>query len=619
VTPEGKRTVTYDIGADGSVLKWQDAEKPPTIENIFGTLYANRGKEVNNGVQNLVVLASSPQGIASIQVVANGTNLVDEKTCTEDIETEVVECSPLINEWVMETEDFTPGRLNLEVIVKSRVEGVDEISAERFWVNIPPPPPPLPGGLPVKPRFKDILNFREEFGLDIWEPVNDETEVNDRVYDLINAWTAGDPVARSSAERWGVPLRVQDVAEMEYRETYVLQNGALIQQWAATHAPATYGGYYVDHRAGGIMRIGFTADQAELVTQLKEQVGLSAANRVAGYPSSPNDSIAELTNLQMTIAEQDSTTGPLAGLITRVGIDLANNRVKVGSLNAGQVEAGLHSAYGSNAPIVAYADQSEPLEGHFTDDGPVQPGIAVGFAEENKPNYCTAGFAAKEKTSKINQATGQPFVERFLLIAGHCWATFKNSLGFVVRRFNSSKDPTPSRIGTVARRSNNFKVKQFSTDAAAIRLDGDVPLSPSVFREGASPGYVSGTVTPAVGMIIHKSGATSKKVKTGYITGPAEPVGFLSLLGPGEYGPYFLVPNTMPGAHGDSGGPIWTTGGKAVGLVSFGGPEHSAFSPLQPPELPDEWGAGHRASREQAPGILHAPGMGPGLYISTSP
>ncbi len=62
--------VTYDIGEDGSVFKWQNALKPPEFENVAGTLYDVESKEtaapINVGEYNLVVHAYSEEGIASI-------------------------------------------------------------------------------------------------------------------------------------------------------------------------------------------------------------------------------------------------------------------------------------------------------------------------------------------------------------------------------------------------------------------------------------------------------------------------------------------------------------------------------------------------------------------------
>jgi YD repeat-containing protein len=617
VTPEGAPIVTYDIGADGSVLKWQNTKKPPTFTNISGSLYANKGKLLNTGVHNLIVQANSAEGIESIQIVANGSELVSEKICTQEAPTPPVECVNEKDEWVTETENHPPGILNLEVIIKDRT---GEAAAERFWVNIPQPPPPPPAGAPVKPKFKEILNFREEFGLEVWDPVSGETELNERIFNLINAWTEGEPVARASWERWGVPLRPSDVAEMEYREHYVAHDGPGILDWAATNAPATYAGYYVDHRAGGIVHVGFTTSQEALVAQLKNNAALMAKDRLAPYISQPQHSMAYLEALQMEIAGVDALSGPLAGLITRVGIDVQANAVTVGTPNPSQAETGLDSIHGATAPIMVYVDSSQEglLEGHFIDEGPIRPGIAVGFAEENKPNYCTAGFAAREKTNKLNPATRQEIVESYLLVTGHCWASF--GTGFVVRRFHSSSDATPSKIGTLTRRSNAYKQKGFSTDAAAILLEGGIPLSSSVFRMGASPRPVAGVAQATQGMIIHKSGAGSKVVKTGRVTGPAEAVVFhaLAALGKNEGGPYFLVPNTIPGARGDSGGPIWTEDGQAVGLVSFGGPDRSAFSPLLSPQLPTPFQGEVPPKPEQAPGILHAPGMGE-LHVMKSP
>jgi len=74
-------------------------------------------------------------------------------------------------------------------------------------VNIPYTPPPPPGE-PEKPLFADVLAFRQEHGLDLdLDPIEDEFEIDDRVFDSINDWVKGDPVAVASWERWGVPLR----------------------------------------------------------------------------------------------------------------------------------------------------------------------------------------------------------------------------------------------------------------------------------------------------------------------------------------------------------------------------------------------------------------------------
>lgn len=87
--------MTYDIGEDGSVLKWWNAEQPPVFDDISGSLYFDREKgPISIGDHNLVTQAHSEEGIASIDVIANGNVLVDEMKCDKP---QVIECTTLIS------------------------------------------------------------------------------------------------------------------------------------------------------------------------------------------------------------------------------------------------------------------------------------------------------------------------------------------------------------------------------------------------------------------------------------------------------------------------------------------------------------------------------------------
>jgi tripartite motif-containing protein 71 len=238
----GEPNVTYDIGADGSVLKWWNTAQPPEIDDLAGSLYAAREKSgIEPGTYNLEAYAYSPEGIASIQFISDGDILVDEVTC----EGKAAECEELANEWVTETGQHAPGILNVEVITTDH-DG--NIESERFWVDIPVTPPEPHGAL-TPPKFKDVLRFRKDYGLEVVFPVANEFELNDRIFDLIGAWhnphTPAGEVARASWERWGVPLRPADVAEMEYREWFNDVNGERIDEWVEESAPGNFAGYYI--------------------------------------------------------------------------------------------------------------------------------------------------------------------------------------------------------------------------------------------------------------------------------------------------------------------------------------------------------------------------------------
>jgi YD repeat-containing protein len=239
VAPPNSPTVTYDIGEDGSVFKWWNTTEPPKI-SLSGDLYAERETQdhaIFPGDHLLEVEGYSPEGITSIQVIANGNQLVKEKTCAQDYEKNGTECVNETAFWVTNTNNYPPGLLYLEAIVTNTKE---ESASERFWVNIPQPPLPPAEGSPVAPTFQEILNFREEFGLDVVDPVANEQQQIERVFGLMDAWREGDPVARASAERWGVPMRPKDVADMEYRDTYFMHNAALSEylHWLLHRQPS---------------------------------------------------------------------------------------------------------------------------------------------------------------------------------------------------------------------------------------------------------------------------------------------------------------------------------------------------------------------------------------------
>jgi YD repeat-containing protein len=140
VTPPGMPVLTYDIGADGSVFKWWNSgAQPPEVEYVAGSLYANKetAAPISVGDHNLTAQAYSAEGIASIQFIANGDQLVDEVICEQDFTKFGTECVTVKNEWVTSTEALTPGILNLEVLVTDRN---GKTASTRFWANIPPPP-----------------------------------------------------------------------------------------------------------------------------------------------------------------------------------------------------------------------------------------------------------------------------------------------------------------------------------------------------------------------------------------------------------------------------------------------------------------------------------------------
>ena len=609
VTFETDPAVHYQIGADGSVFKWWNSKVPPEIEELTGSLWVQRGEvnpePITPGDQELHVHAHSVEGIVSIQIVANGSQLVTEKTCEES------KCVNLEKTMVTETENWPPGVLQLEVIVKDRFS---QTSSVRFWVNIPYTPPPNPEEL-EPPKFDDILRFREEFGLDL-DIKGNESATIERIFGLIADWhdpnSSAGKVARASMERWGVPLRTVDIAELEYREAYLEQDASAIPLWASEHAHATYAGYYVDNRAGGTVHVGFTSNQTASVEAMRPALsaaGVAATNRIEPYPVVPARSLPSLGQMVLAITEQ-----PGAGTIRGVFVDEAHDRLTVAAENVPAAEGWIASQFGGAAPVSFSPYVWHGVSDRWTTKGVLMAGsgIASQFHEAGElfNDICTAGFGAVEKVAGLSR--------HFLLTAGHC----ANSQSDVWGRLDGRHSPTLKRIGTMRRNALEHKVDGFATDGAAIALEGVAPPRTIFPDTGEAPVRITGTTVAAKGTAVCSSGAVSAHTHHGNVQDNDNYTGFTQVpkkenkLGEvEEWWPYtYQAITSLYVVSGDSGGPVWQCGtGKAIGLVgSANGHGLTGVSTLQPPVYPQSEGILYPLEfhRDQAPGILGATSMG---------
>ncbi|HEX6204906.1 MAG TPA: DUF6531 domain-containing protein [Solirubrobacterales bacterium] len=555
VTPPDAPATTYDIGADGSVFKWWNAKQPPVLDDVAGTLFQNRetSSPISTGVHNLVIQAHDEEGVASIQVIANNNQLVDERICDYDPE-KPTECVTETNEWVTETGAWSPGIVYLEVIATDRL---GEANSQRFWVNIPYTPPPNPEA-EEPPRFGDILRFREEFGLDL-DLKGDEQAINDRVFESMGDWnnpsTPAGEVARASAEKWGVPLRQVDVAEMEYREWYVDVNGPRIEDWGYSHFPSTYAGYSVDHSAGGIVHVSFTSEQTQRVAELLEQVDLVAPDRIQPAVDVPGIPRMSLEGLEGAIANAANTDPQLIPLVNEVGISESGDEITVGASNAAGVEARLHELFGSLAGInvVTQSESVEPQIGRFRQGSRMLAGewSVTDWTPGEAPSWtsATAGFGAVEKT--FVQQEKRWLETRFLLAAGHSGITG----GYTYRIGIPGMEPSEFRekaehIGRIGR--NAYFEGAEVVDAMATRLKGTGIAPFQIYgNEGRKPPIGPAGVAQ-LGQVVCVSGAQSNRVKCGEVIGfnhvkpknHSKAIGVVTVLGLGTL-------------DGDSGAPIW--------------------------------------------------------------
>jgi YD repeat-containing protein len=603
VEPPDAPHIVYDIGADGSVLKWWNTKEPPKLD-LSGALYDNRGKDgfFWEGARVLDTRAESAEGIASIDVIANGDTLVDEQTCPKP---KVIECLKEESEWVTEADLHAPGHLQLEVIATDRL---GESTSERFWVDVPVPQPAAPG-TPVPPRFRDIAKFREEYGLEVVFPVAGEIERNERIFDLIKAWnepnTPAGQTARATMDRWGVPLRPEDAAEMEYRERYLAYNGPIITQWGESTYPGSFAGYYVDHRAGGKIRVGFTQDQDVPVGQLQVVTGLMAPDRVTSFPYQPTKPLQTLESLRDAVAQAVGLPSSPAQMYN-VSLDVEDNEVQVGTAEVSQTNEFVHQVLGLGGGINAIfqANAGSEFSGRYNADLPFLAGMEL----HNVERACTAGFGAWSRVG--TRPNGQAPKQRYVLTAGHCYTGPLENAASVYFRSRSREEfegkfPQGREIGRVQRRGFVGNPKSVDTDALAIALNSPDQVPGWVYEccGGRAAMRPRDPVFPETGQIVCQSSRKLDRIPCGPVTS-TEVLTRLGSVKTGQLsGWHWLIQASVGGEGGDSGAPVWLRDtGNAVGLVAGGDSAGLLITPLK---------RSGNAPSGQSAGILSDPYLSP--------
>jgi hypothetical protein len=199
------------------------------------------------------------------------------------------------------------------------------------------------------PRLRAIISERAYEGLDLDLDGNRKAILR-RAKLLRAAWLRGEPVARWTAleEAWGMPLRPQDQVEMEYRDTYREHFQDLIEEgdWVEKNAPSTYAGYELSDSEGGIIYVGFTAEQDAMLERLKSR--LIAPERFKPFPVPPTRTEAELEEIWSNFPPEDS---PLWDLVNSTHIDYLANKIAVGTEHVARVKRLIANLYGPDAPF----------------------------------------------------------------------------------------------------------------------------------------------------------------------------------------------------------------------------------------------------------------------------
>ncbi len=454
------------------------------------------------------------------------------------------------------------------------------------------PPPGSEAADP--PKFADVLRFREEHGLDL-DLKGHELERNERIFDLIIAWhnpnTYAGEVARATEERWGVPLPPVDAAELEYRIEYWQQAIGAIPTWGEANASGTFGGYYLDERAGGLMRVGFTSDQALRISALKSGVNLPAENRIVAFTAQPDHSLAGLRSLASQITTVSTSTP--AAKINRIGVPSEGNQVRVGSSAVAAATAVLESQFGKGAPISVYeATPMAAATGRERITGKMLGGERIQIKEPSgEEPECTTGFGAFEYGTK--PADGSEVLRLFALTAAHCGVL--NSA--VIRRRVPPPNGKEDRARAGFIRRHGYDQHQTSIrplDVAAVKLDASIEPRRIYIASRSQPLAVRGWGTVGPGTRLCRSGATTNAVKCGPIT-MQEPENYTQCEVNEETGecegpaiPLRQWCFDAPIRPGDSGGPVWIEGtNTAVGINSSGGSRTCAAAIAFDERFPD--------------------------------
>jgi YD repeat-containing protein len=596
VTPPGVPAISYKIGADGGVFKWQAVKQPPAFDQIAGTLWEKRNTTapIPAGDQTFNATAKAIEGVAltSIQLVKDGNQLVAEKECTDDPQTPTNECiAPLTLKWVTNTASMAPGYADFEVIA---VDALGQSTSERFTDYIPVATP-LPSGVPVDPSYVPTLEFREKFGLDIDLKGNEEA-VEARVWKSLANWELGDAAARSSMEGWGVPLFPVDVAELEYRERYVDQAATGIPNWASANGSIPdYAGYYVDHRAGGLIYVGFTTNEASRVAALKETGGLIAPDRIRAFPVQPAYSIGGLESLQLSIVESTDSPSAMGG----VEVNVAKNIIEVGASNVSQVDGYIDSHFGSGAPVSVYheatSDRPSFARIKANPSGPVEAGEMLNSTFPTEPERteeeCSVGWGVWDIGGQT--PSGVSLYRHFITTAGHCFAP-----GTEVKQSEvgpEGKFSWQRTLGYVRRYSFVKHASNFGTDAEAVRVE-DASIVPRTIRYSDTQAKeINGATTVKEGMVVCRAGQSSPNIKCGPAEWPPKCERWGEIRE--NHDPVLCtIRAEIPIALGDSGGPYWEKAtAKAVGTLTGGISNASWFTPVE--EIP---------GYPKAPGILNS-------------
>jgi len=318
----------------------------------------------------------------------------------------------------------------------------------------------------------------------------------------------------------------------------------------------------MDERAGGLLRVGFTEHQTELVAQMKHELEgqLAAPDRITGFLSPPTFTVESVENAATAIQTYVNTH--TANIVGSVFVP-ATNRVRVSAINVPAAEAEVGSVIGSlaRAEFVQAPEAPRPWAGRYRSSGPIKAGDYMETIAAPAHN-CTAGYGVAER-GPPGQAQ-----KKYLLSAGHCFA-----FGNEPRRADnpSSTDPKDWKvIGKVVRTALPETPVAGETDALVISLPSNSLAPTEIFKSRP----VGPLAVPSEWQLLEKlcySGPEAGSAPVCGISAGVEPYSWnFDGVHTGRMLGIRLV-GVVRGGPGDSGAPVWNDAtGKSVGIVSGG-------------------------------------------------
>ncbi len=444
VVEPGGRTTQFLIGPAGLVIRSQSSLASMNFD-ATGSLPAARGRTLHDPGEYNVVITATGNEITKTAVIVDG-NVTDVQECDPT-------CPSVENEWKVDRANLPPG---LITVVASAERSNGESRAEYVTVNVPTTPPPGEEWLP--PAIGDALAFRTENGLSTDYPTVNAMQ-NDPSY-----WY----------NKWGLPLSVPEIAELQYRENYIAESETLLENYSTAN-PSIFAGSFVESTTG-IVRVGITSGAVDEIEELRGQ--FSAPGRLQLFAVAPTASLATLVGLEEEVLDDiDASSVPgWVGLVTASVEEERNSVLAVVENASAAVTNYLNTRYGSHIEVeeddVQMTAGWDPI---FT--SPLRAGTGFGWGAA-KPYECTLGFGVKAIVFINNKFEAV----KYTLSAGHCPGDDYDLITINLPSASLNVPSASHTIGYVA--SNEFQGKWWP-DFKNIKLT-DPSQTPCTIRTGVN-------------------------------------------------------------------------------------------------------------------------------------